>query len=74
MGDQAMLNYLKASATDPGFFPPVNEGNMTLVDASSMLSVDLSATIERCREIVDRDQDIVLDVIMVQEGTIRSNP
>jgi predicted acylesterase/phospholipase RssA len=68
LSESALLKYLRASASDPGFFPPVTEGKMTLVDGSSMMSVDLTATIERCREIVDRDEDIVLDIIMVQEG------
>lgn len=65
-----MLKYLEASAIDPGFFPPVNMGNASLVDGSVIASVDIPGAVEKCREIVETDEDIILDVIMVQEGLI----
>ena len=64
-----MITYLQASATEPGFFPPVNEGNASFVDGAVMASVDIPGAVEKCREIVENDEDIVLDVIMVQEGS-----
>lgn len=63
-----MLNYLKASISPPGFFPPVIDGNSTLADGSTITSADIPEAIERCRELVDNDNDIILDLIMVQEG------
>ena len=65
-----ILNYLLASISTPGIFPPVNEGNASYVEGSVIASLDIPALIDKCREIVDRDEDIVLDVIMVQEGII----
>jgi len=63
-----MLTYLKASVSVPGFFPPVIERNSSLVDGSTIASADIPEVIDRCRTIVNDDKDIILDVIMVQEG------
>jgi hypothetical protein len=68
-----MLTYLKASISTPGFFPPVIEGNSSLVDGSTIASADIPEVIDRCRAIVDDDKDIILDVIMVQEGNLFIN-
>lgn len=63
-----MLKYLEAAIAVPGLFPPVIEGNSTYVDGSMLISVDVQGAIEKCREMVNKDEDIILDVIMVQEG------
>lgn len=62
-----MLNYLKASISAPGLFSPVTEDNSSLADGTTTASADIPEAINRCREIVDNDSDIILDVIMVQE-------
>lgn len=66
---QKMLKYIEAAIAPPGFFPPVVENNSTYADGSVIASVDIPGVIEKCREIVDNDNDIILDVIMIQEGT-----
>lgn len=63
-----MLNYIKASISAPGFFPPVVQGNSSLADGSTIASADIPEAIDRCRAIVNNDKDIILDVIMIQEG------
>lgn len=68
IGPKRMLKYLEAAAVSPGFFPPVIEGNASYVAGSVLLGVDVQGAIERCREIVDDDRNIVIDVIMIQEG------
>lgn len=65
-----MVKYLKASLAAPGFFPPVIEGNASLADGATISSADLPEAIDRCRKIVDDDSDIIVDIIMVQEGII----
>jgi len=63
-----MTNYVRASGAMPGFFAPYVEGNSTFADGATLLTVDLATTIERCYEKVGNYSDIILDVIMVQEG------
>lgn len=67
VGVERMHKYLQASAATPGFFPPVPDGNSTFADGSVLMSVDIVGAIDRCRESVENDEDIILDVIMVEE-------
>lgn len=60
--------YLKASAATPGFFPPVVTNNTTLCEGTVVCTANIPDAIETCRRIVDNDEDIVLDLVMVQEG------
>ncbi len=62
-----MLKYLRAAASPAGLLPPVLDGGKALIDGSTMISVDLVSTVERCREVVDRDEDIVLDIILTHQ-------
>ena len=62
---ERMLTFIKAAASSPGFFPPVTDGLMLLVDGSTIVSLDAVSAIDRCRELVDDDESIVLDLIMV---------
>lgn len=66
------LDYLKASIVSPGFFPPVVTNNMTLADGTVISTANMPEAIETCREIVDNDEGIILDLIMVQEGNFPS--
>lgn len=70
VGILRMLNYVRAAASSAGFFAPISEGKMLLSDASGMLSVDITAAVERCREKVENDEDIVLDIIMIHKDVI----
>jgi len=59
--------YLLAAISKPGFFPPIAHKESLYVDASVVASLDITGAIEKCREIVEHDEDIVLDIIMVQK-------
>eukprot|EP00826_Nyctotherus_ovalis_P009727 TRINITY_DN12571_c0_g1_i8.p1 TRINITY_DN12571_c0_g1~~TRINITY_DN12571_c0_g1_i8.p1 ORF type:complete len:280 (-),score=56.85 TRINITY_DN12571_c0_g1_i8:320-1159(-) len=65
--------YLKASAATPGFFPPVVVNNTTLCEGTVVCTANIPDAIETCRLMVDRDEDIILDLVMVQEGNSPSH-
>lgn len=46
---------------------------MSLCDGSVISSADVPVAIDECRKIVERDEDIILDLIMVQEGNFKSH-
>ena len=54
----------------PGLTPPTLENGTVLVDGSTIMSLDITAAVESCREIVENDEDIVLDIIMIQESEL----
>ena len=64
---EIVLKYIEGAIASPGFFPPLFKDNTTYVDGSIIISIDIPGAIEKCREIVDNDNDIILDVIMIQE-------
>lgn len=55
---------LAASASVPGAFSPVYLDNMVLVDGGLFTNLDLADAIIKCREVVDDDHDIIVDIIM----------
>jgi len=68
VGIKRLLKFIEASMIIPGIFTPVAENSSTLlVDGSTTLSLDMISAIEGCREIVENDSDIILDVIMTSE-------
>ena len=40
------------------------------MDGGTVWNTNLESAIERCREIVDRDEDIVMDVIICSDGKL----
>lgn len=55
-----------ASGSMPTFFPYSTFDNEIYVDGGTTgVLVDISGAITRCREIVDNDADITLDVVFV---------
>ena len=54
---------LCGSAAVPFVFPPVVYKDKLLMDGGVAWSLDISSAIARCREIVDSDSKIVLDII-----------
>ena len=60
-----------ASASIPVFFQPTTTiDGMQLVDGGTYSNLNLQAAIDRCREIVDDDANIIIDVLTCQEQTI----
>lgn len=53
-----------ASSAFPAFFQSVEYKNMTLIDGGVLINLDIAGAIERCKEIVSRDSDITIDIVM----------
>lgn len=62
--DDLMFKAVRASSAFPGFFSSVNFQNMTLIDGGVTINLDIGGAVERCKEIVSRDADITIDIIM----------
>jgi len=54
-----------ASASVPGFFPPQSFKGHFLVDGMTAWNTNAQQAIDRCREIVEHDRDIIIDVITI---------
>lgn len=62
---------VKASSSMPFAFPHTNYDGHTFVDGGSVWNIDLSGAVERCHEIVDKDEDIIIDVVMCNGEFLR---
>lgn len=56
---------LIGSTSMPFIFPSVDFHNTTLIDGGSAWNLDVASAINRCRELVDDDSKIVIDIIDV---------
>ena len=41
---------------------------MSLVDGGLFTNVDLGDAVQRCRELVDREEDIIVDMVLIFDG------
>lgn len=64
-----LVQYLKAAISHSGFHVPVYHEGRTLMEGGIVLQADITQAIEECRIHTD-DENIVIDVIMVQQGKI----
>ena len=55
---------VRASTSMPFAFPHTYLDGHAFVDGGSVWNIDLSGAIKRCKEIVDNDKDIIVDVVM----------
>ena len=69
MANEERIDAILSSAAIPFAFPPVKMRDMSLVDGSLFTAVSVGDPIERCREEVTRDEDIIIDVILCYEDT-----
>lgn len=53
-----------SSGTIPGFFPPVEIDGMQLVDGGTFQNLAIGDPIQRCREEVTNDEDIIIDILL----------
>ena len=53
-----------SSASIPSFFPPVEIDEMQLVDGGTFQNISIGDPIDRCREEVNDDSEIVVDLIL----------
>ena len=63
MPREDIITSVIASASIPCAFPPQYLRGKTLIDGGSALNLDLPAMVNRCKEIVEKDEDIIVDVI-----------
>jgi predicted acylesterase/phospholipase RssA len=63
-----------SSASIPALFSPTKLFGMNLVDGGAWANLDLSSAINRCKEVVDDESDIIVDVILCQTNPITIPP
>ncbi len=60
-----MINAVVASAAVPAVFPYEVIGSYEFFDGGVDHMMDFDGAVERCREIVDSDDKIVIDTLMI---------
>lgn len=63
---------VRASAAIPGLFDSVQVNGYTLSDGGAVLGVNVFSAVNRCREQVDADEDIIVDVITCDTDKLTS--
>lgn len=63
-----------ASSSIPGVFPHITRGNDELVDGGTVWNIDIESPIRRCKEIVENESDIILDIFLVSAAHITEEP
>lgn len=63
MSHDERIDSIISSTTVPLAFPTVHKDDMVLVDGSLFATISIGDPIERCREEVENDSDIIVDVI-----------
>lgn len=53
-----------ASSSIPAAFPHITRGQYELIDGGVIWNQDIASAVRRCREIVDSDKDIILDMVL----------
>jgi len=68
------LDGIISSTTVPLAFPTVHLDGTVLVDGSLFATISIGDPIERCREEVENDSDIIVDVITCYQDLHRIEP
>ena len=53
-----------ASSSIPGVFEHIQRDGMTLMDGGTVYNINVEGAIRRCKEVVDDEKDIIVDMIM----------
>lgn len=69
--DAIKAEAVASSGSVPGFFSPTLINGMTLVDGGVFTNLDLGEAIVRCREEVERDEDIIVDIVLCFDQPVR---
>lgn len=70
VGKAQMPGIVFSSASVPGFFPHIYEGDRIIIDGGTTDNMNLRAAISRCRDIVaENDTQITIDVLMTNPRT-----
>ncbi|CAI2373547.1 unnamed protein product [Moneuplotes crassus] len=60
-----------ASSSIPAVFPHVTRGEYELVDGGVIWNIDIPSAVRRCREVVDDDEDIIIDMVLCGNHRIK---
>lgn len=64
MSNADVITSILASSAMPVLFPSIKMGNDTFIDGGSIMNLDVGGAVERCKEIVGNEADIIIDVIL----------
>lgn len=70
-GIEDFITLIIGSASMPIVFPPQHYKEHMLVDGGTMINLDIAGAIERCREIVDNEEDIIIDIILCNSKHVK---
>jgi hypothetical protein len=59
-----------ASSSIPAVFEPTIRGDKTLIDGGVVFNIDIPSAVRRCYEIVDKESDIIIDMVIVGDHDI----
>ena len=74
MSNEERVDGIISSTAISFAFPPEEIDDMLLVDGSLFSTVSVGDPIERCRQEVDKDEDIIIDVILCYETLYDVDP
>jgi predicted acylesterase/phospholipase RssA len=63
-----------ASASIPAVFQPTYINDMVLVDGGTFTNLDLADAILKCKEVVDDEKDIIVDIITCFDVPVEIQP
>jgi predicted acylesterase/phospholipase RssA len=69
--DDIRSEAVASSASIPGMFSPTLINGMTLVDGGVFTNLDLGEAIVRCREEVENDEDIIVDIVLCFDQPVK---
>ena len=69
LGDE-MIEGIISSGSPPPFFPHQQFMGSVYADGGCIVNLDYFAAVERCREVVDKDSDIIVDLIFDHKPTL----
>jgi predicted acylesterase/phospholipase RssA len=64
------IEFILTSCAMPAVFNPMLLDGQTLIDGGTVVNLDVVSVVNQCREIVDNDEDIILDVILNFNGNV----
>lgn len=63
MPEDAVSTIVGSSAL-PFAFPPMHLNNNTYIDGGSVWNLNVDGAVRRCREVVDNEEDIIVDILV----------
>lgn len=66
--DDKISKYVQASTAIPVIFPYMNDGARTWIDGGVIAGLDAISAVLRCKELVQDESKIIVDVIILDES------